>query len=138
MKFRRSLMVAALVLPGAMAGSVMTPAARAADMADSAVDKAVDAGFTGQERQVVEKYYGKMPAEAQPDDTLPPGLARRDILPPGLAQRDLPADLEEQLPPPPAGYERRIVGDSAVVLIDTATGMVADIIKDILIPGADD
>jgi hypothetical protein len=167
-------MVTTLVFHGALALTVMTPAAQAGDMADSAIEKAVDAGFTELERQMVEKYFGKMPADAKAAttletdgdddggkghkgkkdkhggkdkglppglakrDSLPPGLAKRETLPPGLAKRNLPADLEEQLPPPPEGYERQIIGDAAVVLIDKATGKVADIIKDILIPGADD
>ena len=174
MKFRRSLIVSALVFHGMLAVSILTPVVLAAEMTDSAIEKDVDAGFTELERQLVEKYFGKMPADAKSDatvetdgnenggngnkgkkdkhggkdkglppglakrDSLPPGLARRETLPPGLAKRSLPADLEEQLPPPPEGYERQIVGNTAVVLIDKATGKVADIIKDILIPGADD
>ena len=70
-------------------------------------------------------------------DELPPGLAKRDTLPPGLARRNLPDDLEKQLPPPPKGYVRRVVDDvdqAVVVLIDEATGQVADIIKDVIIP----
>ncbi|MGH8247535.1 MAG: hypothetical protein ACREUU_14010, partial [Gammaproteobacteria bacterium] len=57
--------------------------------------------------------------------------------PPGLAKRDLPKDLEKELPPPPEGYERRIVDDvdqAVVVLVEKATGKVADIIKHIAIP----
>ena len=174
MKFRHPLIASALVFQGVLAVSVITPATQAADMTDSAIEKAVDAGFTDLERQLVEKYFGKMPADATADttpdtdgagngdkghkgkkekhggkdkglppglakrDSLPPGLAKRETLPPGLAKRSLPADLEEQLPPAPAGYERQIIGDAAVVLIDKATGKVADIIKDILIPSADD
>jgi hypothetical protein len=162
MRFRSPLVAAALFFLGPAAVAIMSPAVQATDMADSVIEKAVDAGFTDLERQMVEKYFGKMPVPATTEatvesedganggkgkggppglakrDSLPPGLARRETLPPGLATRDLPADLEEQLPPPPAGYERQIVGDSAVVLIDKATGKVADIIKDILIPGADD
>ncbi len=171
MKFRSPLIATALVFHGALAVSMMTPATQAADSTDSAIEKAVDAGFTDLERQLVEKYFGKMPTDAKSEatletdgdgnggkgkkdkhggkgkglppglakrDSLPPGLAKRETLPPGLAKRSLPADLEEQLPPPPAGYERQIIGDAAVVLIDKATGKVADIIKDILIPSADD
>ena len=174
MKIRHPLAVSALVFQGALAVSILNPAAQAAEMTDSAIEKAVDAGFTEMERQMVEKYFGKMPPDAGTDatvetdgdedggkgkkggkgkhggkdkglppglakrDSLPPGLAKRETLPPGLAKRSLPADLEEQLPPPPEGYERQIVGDAAVVLIDKATGKIADIIGDILIPGADD
>ena len=70
-------------------------------------------------------------------DKLPPGLAKRDTLPPGLAKRNLPNDLEKQLPPAPEGYERRIVNDvdqAVIVLVDKATGRIADIVKDVIIP----
>ncbi|MBI2992590.1 MAG: hypothetical protein HYY48_00235 [Gammaproteobacteria bacterium] len=78
-----------------------------------------------------------MPPGLAKRDQLPPGLAKRDTLPPGLAKRNLPDDLEKQLPPPPKGYTRRVVDDvdqAVVVLIDEATGQVADIVKDIIIP----
>lgn len=148
----------------------------AGDMAASAIEKAIDAGFSDLERQIIEKYYGKRPvtqaddggpAEEDEDrsgkksaaadgkhaknkdkkkdmppglakrDELPPGLAKRDTLPPGLAKRDLPDDLDKELPPPPEGYERRIVKDvdqAVIVLVEKATGKVADIIKDVVIP----
>ena len=152
MKFRHPLFFVTLIIAGTAALPVKSPAAQSADKAGSTVEKTVGAAFTEGERQLVEEYFGKMPVDAKTAASLeaggdevggkdtPPetGLAQNDSLPPGLAQRDLPADLEEQLPPPPAGYERQIVGNSAVVLIDQATGRVADIIKDILIPSADD
>jgi hypothetical protein len=146
------------------------------DMATSAIDAAIDAGFSDIERQIIEKYYGRRPEGGESTRTreeaerrervsereqtrrpgrdgkergdelppglsrsgsLPPGLARRETLPPGLARRDLPDDLLGRLPPAPPGYERQIVENAeqaAVVLIETATGKVADIIKDIIIP----
>ncbi len=168
MNIRTSLLLVSLVVP------LLVPGAQAGEVAEKSIAAAVDAGFTELERQLVEKYFGKMPADKATDesddadeedtggkdhkgkkgkhggkdkglppglakrDSLPPGLAKRESLPPGLAKRTLPQDLEEQLPPPPEGYERQIIGDAAVVLINKATGKVADIIKDILIPGADD
>ena len=66
-------------------------------------------------------------------DSLPPGLSklqRNGSLPPGLAKRNLPSDLERRLPPPPEGYERQIVDDAAIVLINKATGKIADFVKD--------
>ena len=65
--------------------------------------------------------------------SLPPGLAklqRNGSLPPGLARKNLPSDLERKLPPAPEGYERQIVEDAAVVLINKATGKIADMVKD--------
>lgn len=68
-------------------------------------------------------------------DRLPPGLEkqleRNGHLPPGLEKRALPGDLEAKLPPPPPGYERAVVGTD-VLLIETATGIVRDIMRDIL------
>lgn len=177
MSIRTSLLFASLVSGSLLAVPLVVATAQAGEVADKSIAAAVDAGFTELERQLVEKYFGRMPAAATAEtddeteveeendgggkgqkgkqgkhggkdkglppglakrDSLPPGLAKRETLPPGLAKRGLPADLEEQLPPPPEGYERQIIGDAAVVLIDKATGKVADIIKDILIPGADD
>lgn len=168
-----ALLLTALIVTGTAGGPGVISSAMADEVARKSVEAAIDAGFTELERQLVEKYFGRMPESGADDDaadqedsgsgkgkkpkgekqggknkglppglakrdSLPPGLAKRETLPPGLAKRDLPEDLEEQLPPPPEGYERRIVGDAAVVLIEKATGKVADIIKDILIPPADD
>ena len=49
----------------------------------------------------------------------------------GLAKRDLPEDLEARLPEPEPGYERVVV-DNDVVLIEKATNIIKDIIKDVL------
>lgn len=59
---------------------------------------------------------------------LPPGLARRDVLPPGLQGRGLPTDLEARLPTRKKGQERVVV-DTDVLLIETATGLILDIIR---------
>jgi|APSaa5957512535_1039671.scaffolds.fasta_scaffold13824_4 hypothetical protein len=131
------------------------------DMVKSAVGKAIDAGFSELEREIIGKYYKKeAPVEEKATTSkkdrkkskkskggLPPGLAKKDklppglekqlqkngTLPPGLAKRGLPDDLESQLPAPPEGYERQVVEDAAVVLINKATGKVVDIIKDIVL-----
>lgn len=128
------------------------------DMATSSLEKAVDAGFTQLERDMIGKYYQEHQTSRTYSDEdrtrtkksknkkskrgLPPGLAKRDklppglekqlqkngTLPPGLAKRNLPTALERQLPPPPKGYERQIVEDATVVLVNKATGKIADII----------
>lgn len=76
-----------------------------------------------------------MPPGLANKDELPPGLAkqlqRKGTLPPGLAKRDLPADLAARLPPPPPGQERVIV-DNDVVLIERATGVILDILADVV------
>ena len=67
--------------------------------------------------------------------TLPPGLQKQldknGTLPPGLAKRELPSELERQLPPAREGTERVVAGND-VVLIHQATGVVLDILKDII------
>ena len=78
-----------------------------------------------------------MPPGLARKDKLPPGLAmqlqKNGTLPPGLANKNLPADLEKQLPPPPAGYERRVIEDAAIVLVEKATGKIADVMKDVVL-----
>jgi len=63
-------------------------------------------------------------------DGLPPGLAKRDKLPPGLQHDPLPADLAAKLPPERPGTERTLVG-ADVVLIDKATNVVLDILRNV-------
>jgi hypothetical protein len=107
--------------------------------------------FSEIEKQLIRDYYGKHgagPASATSkgkSKQLPPGLAKRDrlppgleqhiekngTLPPGLAKRDLPPDLESRLPHHPKGIGRKIV-DTDVVLLEQATGVVLDILKDVL------
>ena len=76
---------------------------------------------------------------------LPPGLAKRDSLPPGLqkqlekngrlpaglAKRDLPDDLTSKLPKRADSQEVTVV-DNDVVLIDKATGVILDVITDVV------
>ncbi len=105
----------------------------------------VHAAFHELERQMIYKYFkghvyepvvyeerGGPPKKKG----LPPGiqkkLARGGTLPPGIAKQYLPDGLIKQLPPPPHGYERRIVG-SDVLLVAIDTGVIADIITDAIL-----
>jgi len=67
---------------------------------------------------------------------LPPGiaknLARGKPLPPGIAQQELPADLRRQLPLPPRGYERIVVAGK-ILLVEIATQIVRDVLKDAML-----
>jgi Ni/Co efflux regulator RcnB len=69
-------------------------------------------------------------------DRLPPGLERQlqrnGRLPPGLEKRQFPTELRIQLPAPRRGTERVIIGNDAV-LIDTATNIVLDIVRDVFV-----
>jgi len=66
-------------------------------------------------------------------DNLPPGirkkLARGKPLPPGIAKK-MPGGLHSQLPMR-AGYDYRTVG-ADVLLVEVATGVIVDVVKDIL------
>ncbi len=68
-------------------------------------------------------------------ETLPPGLEKQlrknGTLPPGIAKRELPPGLAARLGPVPAGKQRVIVGGD-VALVDIATGVIIDILKDVL------
>ena len=139
----------------------LAPVAMADNIGTAALEKAVDAGFSELERDLIGKYYQRHETSKSDHDEdgmtqskdkkgkkskkgLPPGLAKKDklppglekqlqkngTLPPGLAKRSLPSDLERRLPPPPKGYERQIIEDATVVLVNKATGKIADIIYD--------
>lgn len=105
----------------------------------------VHAAFKEFERQMIYKYFkdhvyepvvyeetGKPPKKKG----LPPGiqkkLARGGTLPPGIAKQYLPDGLVKQLPTPPQGYERRVVGND-VLLVSIDTGAIADIITDAIL-----
>lgn len=79
------------------------------------------------------KHKGLPPGLAK-RETLPPGLAkqlkRNGTLPPGLAKRELPSSLESMLPATSPYYERALV-DNDVVLIEKATGVIMDILRDV-------
>lgn len=76
---------------------------------------------------------------------LPPGLAKRDKLPPGLQRqlekngrlpkglqtKSLPGQLDAKLPEAPEGTER-VIADKDVMLVDKATGIILDVVKDVI------
>lgn len=84
--------------------------------------------ITAAEKALIRDHY-----RGQAAQSLPPGIrkkvARGKPLPPGIA-KNFPADLHGRLPPRP-GYDWRTVGPD-VVLIEAATGVVVDVLKDIL------
>lgn len=85
-----------------------------------------------------DKSKGLPPGLAKRDE-LPPGLAKqlkeKGRLPPGIAKRDLPENLKVQLPKRPSGQEVTVV-DNDVVLVDAATGIILDILNDVVTNGA--
>ena len=66
---------------------------------------------------------------------LPPGFARqlerKGKLSPGLAKRELPRRLDNHLPDPWPGTERKIVGND-VVLLEKGTDLIFDILRDVM------
>lgn len=123
--------------------------------------ESIEIAFTAAERALVREYFGHagdgyqgqaskrndgkgnkgkkdqkgMPAGLAKRESLPPGLQRQldknGALPPGLQKKALPSGLQSRLPPAPRGYERVIV-DTNVLLVEAATGVVRDIIADIV------
>ena len=107
------------------------------DPAPSA-DATVVTIVTTTERSLIQGYFipyrgGPVPTLG-PVKPLPPGIAKKiargGSLPPGIAKRYLPADLATQLPPRP-GQQWLVVGTD-VVLIDIATSVIVDVLRDIL------
>lgn len=107
-----------------------------------AVDVAAATIFTAAERAIIAAYFHDQWQAAEQTGTLPPGLAKRQslppglqkqlarkgTLPPGLAKRALPADLIARLGTPAKGTARYIAGDD-VLLVDTATNVILDVIR---------
>ncbi|MBL4613440.1 MAG: hypothetical protein JKY27_00995 [Magnetovibrio sp.] len=76
-----------------------------------------------------------LPSGLAKRDSLPPGLQKQleknGRLPKGLAKRDLPDDLSAKLPQRSNDQEVSVVEDD-VVLIDKATGVILDVLKDVM------
>ena len=115
--------------------------------------------FSAVEKKIIEDFFGEQAADAisgtkkdkkdkkdkgkknknakdkGKSGELPPGLAKHiekhGKLPPGLDKKELPPGLAKRLGSTRSGLERLIVGDD-VVLVEQATGVVLDIIKDIV------
>jgi Ni/Co efflux regulator RcnB len=87
-----------------------------------------DEGRKNKENKSKNKGKGKKKKE------LPRGMVKKlergGTLPPGHAKRYLPADLDKQLKSAPKGFER-IEEDDRVILVETATGIITDVIKTI-------
>ncbi len=115
--------------------------------------------FSAVEKKIIKDFFGKRAADAilgtkkdkkhkgkknknaknkGNSGELPPGLQKHiekyGTLPPGLAKKELPPGLAKRLGSTRSGLERLILDDD-VVLVETATGVVLDIIKDIVTGG---
>ena len=91
----------------------------------------IDIVFGDDERRIIRDYFRRTPYEFE---SLPPGiamnLARGKPLPPGIAKRFLPGDLSSHLPIR-EGLERIIFGRK-VLLVESSSGLIYDIIEDVL------
>jgi hypothetical protein len=99
------------------------------DDVGSAVVIGLSIVFSTQERDTIHQYFERNSYGAQ---TLPPGiaknLARGKPLPPGIAKKQLPGDLLSNLPRR-TGYDYVLAG-SDVLLVEVATHVVTDILRD--------
>jgi hypothetical protein len=97
--------------------------------------------FREQDREVVTTYYAKHgsglpPGLAKRNGNLPPGLEkqleRNGTLPPGLQKKLQPCAVEitRQLPPLPADYQRSVIG-AHIVVFNTHTNIIVDVMKDV-------
>ena len=98
------------------------------------VISATERALIGDYVQKAKRSHNGLPPGLAKRDRLPPGLQkqiqRNGTLPPGLAKRGLPGDLRGRLPRR-KGQDYRVVG-SDIVLIETATNVVLDIMKNVL------
>lgn len=88
--------------------------------------------FPSADRQVISNYFLRNSGYLA---SLPPGIRKqlvtRGRLPPGIAKKALPPGLAGQLSPLPSGFDRMIVGPD-VLLVEIATGIIVDIIRDVV------
>ncbi len=88
-----------------------------------------------EEREIIHRYFNEHRNTYGKVKPLPPGIrrkvARGGTLPPGIAKQVLPDGLHRQLPQRD-GYDYNVVGTD-VVLIERATNVIVDILRDVLL-----
>lgn len=97
--------------------------------------------FTERERVLIRDWFRTnrrgLPPGLAKRDRLPPGLEKqlreRGTLPPGLEKRmhPLPIELDRRLPRLPERHRRIVLGGHVIVMSDD-TGMIHDIIRDVV------
>lgn len=143
-----SVIPSAYALAAPQASSGQTPTQRVIERIFSEAERAViDEYYTAKEPKKSDRKSGKggKGAKNKGRDGLPPGLAKKDklppglekqlkrngTLPPGLVRNELPLSLQNKLYPPKKGTKRILV-DRDIVLIDTKTDLILDIIHDVV------
>lgn len=128
------LLTAALVAPTASLAGGKGKKTHNEPSAQTHASEAIAVRITVTERTIISDYVSQYREALVPAKPLPPGIAKKvargGTLPPGIAKRYLPQDLLVQLPPRP-GYQWAVVDDD-IVLIAAATGLIVDILADIL------
>ncbi len=127
------LLALALVGPAEVLGKPKNPGQGNGNHGDDrTVEEIAHALFTSADRQLIANYFLRHGGYL---DDLPPGIRKqlvtRGRLPPGIAKKVLPAGLAGDLSPLPRGYDRLIIGPD-VLLVEIATGLIVDIIRDVV------
>ncbi len=106
---------------------------RPASSEQTVTDAVVGGLITAAERALINDYVVQNPSAVHGAEALPPGIARKvargGAIPPGIAKRGLPGDLQAELPAR-TGEEWRVVGTD-VVLVEIATEIIVDVLKDV-------
>lgn len=101
---------------------------------DLTIDRNLNVHFNSRDLNVIVDWFDREPTSYRDGRGLPPGLAKqlreRGHLPPGLEAKGLPPGLADRLGPAPRGYERVVIGRD-VVLMQVATGIIADILRNV-------
>lgn len=124
------------VLFGGMLGGCATYPSTSGRVVVEGENSRVEVVFSDRDRHLIREYYHRhqLPPGLAKRSSLPPGLQkqvqRRGQLPPGLRGDRLPGELEVTLSSLPEGYVRLRVGVD-VVLMNTHTRVILDVIKDI-------
>jgi len=106
----------------------------------------VQISFSGHEASIIRAFYreheaphkskGKGKGKRHGPKGLPPGIAmnlqRGKALPPGIAKQALPTRLIDLLPPPPHGFERISLAGK-ILLVESATRKIHDVLEDAIL-----
>lgn len=131
-----SIITVVVVLFGAMVGGCATYPSTSGRVVVQDENSRVEVVFSDRDRRLIREYYHRhqLPPGLAKRSSLPPGLQkqvqRRGQLPPGLRGERLPDELDVTLSSLPEGYVRLRVGVD-VVLMNTRTRVIVDVIKDI-------
>ena len=131
-ELRQLLPLVALPFVLATAGNVEAQSKAKAKAEEPTVTVTAGVTFSADERAFIQGWFHDHPSGNV--KALPPGirknLARGKPLPPGIAKQALPGGLSGGLPLM-TGYERIQVGLD-VLLVEVATGIIHDILMDVI------